>query len=250
MFIFYDKDNMEQTNYEENNVKEKAKRLSLTPVEGKEGLFTGLKSDGKQYTVRSDRHRYFFPVEWIKFMNEIPENRKILFETLLQTGGRIDEVLHLKPKDFIWDDKTVRLRVTKVKAKKGESKLLGGKQRSFGVSSQYIRKMKKFVLSNKIAEDSLIFTVTKQGVSQMLKRALQRAGLKEWEFSLHNIRKTTGMWFKTVQRRGYDLDSDEICMRLGHDHNTFLQHYGSPSIFTEVHRDKIIDILGDVYNLR
>jgi len=42
------------------------------------------------------------------------------------------------------------------------------------------------------------------------------------EFSLHNIRKTTGMWLKTVQRRGYDLDVSEICMRLGHDHNTFL----------------------------
>lgn len=241
---------MEHTTYEDNDVKKKHKRLSLTPIIEKDGLFEGIKSNGKRYTVRADRHRYFFPEEWIKFINEVPENRKILFETLLQTGGRINEVLHLKPKDFIWDNKTVRLRVTKVKAKKGETKLLGGKQRSFGVSSQYIRKMKKFVLLNKIGGDSLIFQITKQGVSQMLKRALQRAGLKEWEFSLHNIRKTTGMWLKTVQRRGYDLDSDEICMRLGHDHNTFLQHYGSPSIFTEVHRDKIIDILGDVYSLR
>jgi len=84
----------------------------------------------------------------------------------------------------------------------------------------------------------------------MLKRSVKAIGLNEWEFSLHNIRKTTGMWLKTVQRRGYDLDGDEICMRLGHDHNTFLQHYGSPSIFTEQHRDKIVEILGDVYNLR
>ena len=58
------------------------------------------------------------------------------------------------------------------------------------------------------------------------------------------------MWLKTVQRRGDDLDVSEICMRLGHDHNTFLKHYGSPSVFTDQQRDKIVDILGDVYKLR
>jgi len=84
----------------------------------------------------------------------------------------------------------------------------------------------------------------------MFKRSLKKAGLNEWEFSLHNIRKTTGMWLKTVQRRGSDLDVSEICMRLGHDHNTFLKHYGSPSIFTDQQRDKIVEILGDMYKLR
>lgn len=230
--------------------KERKKCLSLTPVKSKEGLFYGIKSDGTIYTVRADRHRYFFPDEWLKFIKEVPENRKILFETLLQTGGRIDEVLHLKPKDFIWENNSVRLRVTKSKAKKGESKVLGGKQRSFGVSSQYCRKLRKYIRENRIGDDEYIFKITKQGAGQLLKRTLKRVGINEWEFSLHNIRKTSGMWLKTVQRRGVDLDGDEICMRLGHDHNTFLQHYGSPSIFTEQHRDKIIDILGDVYGLR
>ena len=226
------------------------KRLSLKPVIGKEGLFQGTKSDGTIYTVRSDRHRYFFPNEWLKFMANLKEDRRILFETLLQTGGRIDEVLHLKPSDFIWENNSVKLRVTKSKAKKGESKVLGGKQRSFGVSSQYIRRLRKYIRDKNIKDIDLLFPITKQAVAQMLKRSVKAIGLNEWEFSLHNIRKTTGMWLKTVQRRGYDLDGDEICMRLGHDHNTFLQHYGSPSIFTEQHRDKIVEILGDVYNLR
>jgi len=90
------------------------KRLSLKPVIGKEGLFQGTKSDGTIYTVRSDRHRYFFPNEWLKFMANLKEDRRILFETLLQTGGRIDEVLHLKPSDFIWENNSVKLRVTKI----------------------------------------------------------------------------------------------------------------------------------------
>jgi len=225
-------------------------RLSLKPVPGKEGLFEGFKSDGKRYTVRADRQRYFFPDEWLIFLSCIKENRRILFETLLQTGGRIEEVLNLKPSDFIWENNSIKLRVTKSKAKKGESKILGGKQRSFGVSSQFIRKLRKYIRDKKIRDDEYLFKITKQAVSQMMKRGLKKAKLNEWEFSLHNIRKTSGMWLKTVQRRGVDLDVSEICMRLGHDHNTFLKHYGSPSIFTDQQRDKIVDILGDVYKLR
>jgi len=230
--------------------KQKPKTLSLTEVEGKEGLFIGTKSDGKTYTVRQDRQRYFYPGEWLKFLESIKEHRRIIFETLLQTGGRIDEILHLKPRDFLWENSSVVLRVTKSKAKKGESKVLGGKKRGFGVSSQFCRKMKKHIVENEIEEDDIIFKITKQGVSHIFKTGLKKAKLKEWEFSLHNIRKTSGMWLKTVQRRGYDLDVSEICTRLGHDHNTFLKHYASPSIFTEQHRDMIVKILGDMYSLR
>ncbi len=250
MFIFLLKETMDNFIYTETKAGKTIKRLSLSPVKGKDGLFEGVKSDGKKYTVRSDRHRYFRPKEWLTFLDCIKSNRRILFGTLLQTGARIDEALNLKPKDFIWEENSVILRVTKAKAKKGESKILGGKRRNFGVSSQYIRKIRKYIRENKISDDSYIFPVTKQAVSQMFKRALVKASLKEWEFSLHNIRKTSGMWLKTVQRRGSDLDVSEICLRLGHDHNTFLKHYGSPSIFTDQQRDKIIDILGDVYKLR
>lgn len=235
---------------EETKGNKQQKRLTLKEVSGKDGLYVGIKSDGKKYTVRKDRHRYFFPEEWIKFLDSIKPDKRILFETLLQTGARIEEALNLKPKDFIWENNTVTLRVTKSKAKKGESRILGGKQRSFSVSSQYIRKLRKYIRENNIKDDDFLFPITKQAVSQLFKRGLRKAGLKEWEFSLHNIRKTSGMWLKTVQRRGVDLDVSEICMRLGHDHNTFLKHYGSPSIFTDQQRDKIIEILGDIYKLR
>ena len=230
--------------------KEKQKRLSLTEVSGVEGLFVGTKSDGKKYTVRKDRNRYFFPEEWIKFMAEVPEKNKLLFETLLQTGGRIQEILNLRPDDYNWDDNTLTLRVTKAKARKGETKLLGGKKRSFGVSSQYIRRLKKYIRTYEIEDNNFLFPITKQGASQLMKRSLTKAGLPAHEFSLHNVRKTTGMWLKTIQRRGRDLDPDEICMRLGHDRDTFIKHYASPSIFTDYHRDKIVDILGDMYGLR
>jgi len=37
---------------------------------------------------------------------------------------------------------------------------------------------------------------------------------------------------------------------LGHDHNTYLKHYMSPSVFTDSDRDKIANTLGDVYGIR
>jgi len=226
------------------------KSLSLKPVEGKDGLFVGIKTNGSKYTVRADRQRYFFPNEWLRFMNSLRPSKRILFETLLQTGGRISEILNLKPKDFFWDNNTLVLRITKAKATKGESSVLGGKTRTFSVAPKFLRRMRQYIRKNKIKDDELLFNITKQSVSQMFKRTLTRAGLKPWEFSLHNIRKTSGMWLKTVQRRGRDLDVSEICMRLGHDHNTFLKHYGSPSIFTDQQRDKIVNILGNIYGLR
>lgn len=233
--------------------KEEPERLSLTPIPEKEGLMIGVKKDGKTYTVRKDRSRYFFPDEWKAFVKELNPNRRFLFLTLLQTGARIDEALHLRAKDINIERKTLTLYVTKSKAKKGETAERGGKPRAFSVSSEYIKDLKRYLKDNKIDEfsDALLFKVTPQGVSQLLKRTLKKIGITDYyNFSLHNIRKTHGMWLKTLQSRGRDLDISEICMRLGHDHNTFLKHYGSPSIFGDQDRDKMIEILGDVYGLR
>ena len=230
---------------------QKRESLSLSQVPGKEGLFIGTKSDGRSYTVRKDRHSYFFPNDWITLMEVMNQNQKDFFDGLLISGARIDEWLHVRPKDFSWDRNTLKLYVTKVKAKKKESKVLGGQSREFNMSSQYIRRIRTYIRRNEIGNEEFLFKFTKQNAWQLLRRKLKLAGIKdEWKYSLHNIRKTCGMYLKTVQRRGKDLDGDEICMRLGHDHNTFLKHYGSPSIFTDNQRDQMIKIFGDVYDLK
>jgi integrase len=233
---------------------EKKKRLSLTPISDKEGLYIGIKRDGKSYTVRKDRSRYFRPSEWNKFIESLTNTKTILlFDTLIQIGARIDEALHIRPRDYNFDQRIITLYVTKSKARKGETATLGGKPRSFGISSQYVRRVKKYLKDNNINErdDKPLFNISQQGVYQLMRRKLKDIGIEDWyNFSLHNIRKTHGMWLKTLQSRARDLDISEICQRLGHDYNTFLKHYGSPSIFTDQDRDKMVDILGDVYNLR
>ena len=225
---------------EKSIMKEKRKCLTLKPV--CEGLKVGIKKDGKKYSVRDDRSRYFFPEEWITFLSLIKKDKQPIYDVLINTGARIEESLHIKPKDFDWERNNLTLRVTKIKASKGERV---GRPRTFQISSQFARRMRKYILDNKIKDNEVLFKITKQAVYQMMRRAL-KSKIRDWyNFSLHNIRKTHGNYLKAL-----GVDSGEICYRLGHDLNTFIKHYGSANVFDR--RDKIlmIKILGDLYGFK
>jgi len=50
-------------------------------------------------------------------------------------------------------------------------------------------------------------------------------------YSAHSIRKTHGNWLKILSNlRMINCDTSEICLRLGHDYNTFLHDYGSSGV--------------------
>ena len=217
----------------------------------KDGLFKAIRSDGRTYHIRQDRHRYFYPDEWNTFYSNVYPKHKLLFETLIQSGARISEALNIRPMDLDYERNTLTLVVTKSKAKKGQTKETGGARRSFQVSSDYIKHVRKYTKENDILDNNKIFNLSDATASFALRKGLIRAGIKDYyNFSLHNIRKTHGMWLKTLIPYSREITEGEICLRLGHDMNTFLKHYGSPSIFAE--RDKImmIKILGDIYGLR
>ena len=223
------------------------KGLSLTQVydsDGKivEGLKEGIKSDGTKYTVRDDRSRFFYPNEWNDYVANLKKDKTMIYDALIQTGARIEEILNIKPRDFDWERNNLVLRVTKIKAKKKEKV---GKARTLPVSSQFTRRMKGYIKANNIGDDELIFKVSKQSVWQMLKRKLVGVVADPHNIALHNIRKTHGNWLKALE-----ISSDEICLRLGHDHNTYLKHYGSPNIFDRKDKTAMIKILGDVYGFK
>jgi integrase len=249
--------------------KEPRKRISLTPVSGKNGLFIGTKSNGVSYSVRRDRHRYFFPNEWIKFTEVLRDDKQFIFETLVHTGARIEEALNIRVRDFDMDRNTLTLHITKSKAKKGQTKEIGGMPRGFGMSSEYMKKLKKHISYKKLKHDDYLFVsppegfdawdreakkkffaVAKVGVTHVFKRGLKRAGLNPWEFSLHNIRKTHGMWLKAAIPFTREITESEICMRLGHDMNTYIKHYGSPSTFSDRDKNMVLKLLGDIYGLK
>jgi len=197
------------------------------------------KKDGKPYTIRSDRNLFFYPDEWLKFIKQVKKKRQFLFDSLIQTGARINEILYIKPYDYDMERKTLTLRVTKTKAKKGEKT---GKRRTFKVSEQYIRATKAYIKKYKVDNDAYMFNLKKYSAYQLFKVKLLEAGLEPKDYGLHNIRKTTGNWLKAL-----DVPADEICLRLGHDYNTYLKHYGSASIFDRNDKVRILRILGDIY---
>jgi len=172
-----------------------------------------------------DINRFFFPNEWISFLKEIDKPKiknKLLYELQFQTGARFNEVLHLRPIDFDFERSNVRLWKTKTKAKKGEKI---GKPRTISLSTDFSRKMKRFC--NGKERDAYLFKVTQAGYNQLLKNKIKKLGIKDYyNFSSHNIRKTHGMYLKAL-----GIDIAEICTRLGHDYNTYIQHYGSADIF-------------------
>ena len=221
--------------------KNRKEGLSLKRVS--ENIQVGIKSDGKKYSVRDDRSRYFFPEEWERFYNSLREKNKPMFDALINTGARIEEALNIKPKDFDWERNNLTLRVTKIKAKKGERV---GKPRTFAISSQFARRMRKYINDNKIKDDEKLFKTTSQSVYQLLRRKLKQLEFKDWyNFSLHNIRKTHGNYLKAMA-----IDSGEICYRLGHDLNTFIKHYGSANVFDRKDKIGMTKILGDVYGFK
>jgi integrase len=235
---------------EENvTVLDQKQKLDLKPTE-QEGLKVGIMKNGRKYTVRNFRHRFFYPQEWIEFMNQIRPEKQHIYDVLINTGCRINEGLHIRPKDFDWDRNTLTLTYTKAKAKKGEIKGMG-KPRTFKISSQFARRMRKYINDNNIQEGEFLFKVSQKAVYLMFKRALKKSSIKDpYNFSLHNIRKTHGNYLKALMRFNPTITGSEICLRLGHDMNTFLKHYGSSNIFDQRDINLMIKILGDLYGLR
>ena len=228
-------------------------KSTLKKISIDDDLSYGIKKNGQKYTIRKDRLRYFYPNEWNKFYNSLLDRHKLLFQFLICTGARIDEALHFKKTDLIDDKrKTIRLIVTKRKAKKpGEEE---GKRRSFEINSTLYNKLKNenslyiFLKLNDnmpLIESKKITTIKAITIRQLMKRHLKKVGIKDWfNFGLHNVRKTHGMWLKA-----HGIELSEICARLGHDANTYIKHYGSPSLFDKKDLSEMPKIIGNIYRI-
>jgi len=107
-----------------------------------EGRLQGTRKDGKIYSVREHRMSWLLPDAAEKVMKALKSKRaKLTFQLLLQTGARINEIRFIEERDIDYERNTLRLRVTKTKAKKGETK---GKPRTIPISSKFAKELKKY----------------------------------------------------------------------------------------------------------
>lgn len=199
-----------------------------------------MRSNGLGYSIRSNRDRFFYPNEWLLFFEALTNKQKLTFDTLINTGARINEVRNIKVADIDWDRGNIILRVTKIKARKDERT---PRPRTISVNNNYLKKLKKHISQNKLQLNDCLGILSTPAANIAMKKTLKEIGILDWQmFSVHNIRKTHGNWLKAL-----GIDGAEICLRLGHDYNTFLKSYGSPDIFSYKDLQDMRIILGDLY---
>lgn len=215
----------------------KGKDLELQDTDNPE-IKQGTKSNGVQYSVRTNRKRFFFPDEWIKFRDALEtDNQKRSFDILINTGARINEIRHIKKQDIDFERGTLTIKVAKIKAKKGEK---FPDPRTFKLSSQFLSRMKKY--TKELKDDDYIYVLTDSALNLCMKKILEKIGIKDYKmFSVHNIRKTHGNWLVA-----HEVHMAKICKRLGHTAEVFLHAYASADIFNDKDREGIKEILGDL----
>jgi len=201
-------------------------------------LKVGYQKNGRKYSVRTNRKRFFYPREWLLFLKNLDNKKQaICFDILINTGARYNECKHIKKEDIDFERSTLTIKVAKIKAKKGQK---FSDPRTFKLSSQFLERLKGY--TKDLNDNDTIPFLTNSALNLALKRITKKIGFKDpFMFAVHNLRKTHGQWLVAM-----DVNIANICKRLGHDMNTFLASYCSADIFSDEDRVGIKEILGDL----
>lgn len=204
-----------------------------------------LRIIGKDVEVRSNRKksnpkRFFYPQEWINFMNNITnDNHKFWYEFLLHTGARFNEVRNIKVMDINLEREFIFI----ARPKGGR-----GRERTIQISTYLKNRIQSYIKKNKLKdEDTLLLNeegkpVTNQGVDKALKEYCKVSGIKDWlDFSCHNLRKTTEMWLISL-----GINHLAVIAHIGHTIDVASTYYVSTSLFTSEERTLIKTILGNL----
>ena len=201
------------------------------------------KKDGKAwrvYSIRSNRDKFFFPDEWMKFSDKAKARQGFTFDFLINTGSRINEARNVLVSDIDLERKRIVLRITKIKAKKKEK---SPRPRIIPISTQFAKYLKAHIRNNKLGNEDYLGILSTPAANIGMKKALQEARIKDWQmFSIHNIRKTLEIWLMALS-----VDGLTITAHVGHSMQTAAGHYISPDVFSWEEKSKMREIIGDLY---
>lgn len=205
-----------------------------------ETLREGVRRGGRKYSIRTNRDRFFYPDEWGKFFDALKKQQKASFLFLINTGGRINECINVRVQDIDLANKRLVFRITKVKAKRGEK---NPRPRIIPLSTEFTKWLKKYISDNKLNPEDYLGFKSKPATHTAMKKALQRAGIKDWYmFSTHNIRKTFETWLMAL-----GVDGLKITAHMGHSMAVAAGHYVSADVFSWEEKNKMRMIIGDLY---
>ena len=205
---------------------------------GMVGSTEKIRSNGMKLSVRNNRHRYFYPDEWLAFYDTLKPRQKITFNFLINTGARINEVRMIQVSDVDFDRNSIVLRWTKGRMSDGSRKM-----RVLSVSTQFIKWIRGVIKEYDLkAEDHFQILSTPAG-NICMKKALREAGIQDWSmFSIHNVRKTLETWLISL-----DIDSLKIIKHFGHTMNVAAKFYVSSDTFNYEDKQIIRQVIGDLY---
>lgn len=205
-----------------------------------ENLKSLMRKNGRTYTVRSNRDRFFFPDEWMVFFDKAKKRQQFTFKFLINTGSRINEGRNVKVSDIDLERKRIVLRVTKVKAKKKEK---APRPRIIPISTQFSKYLKKYIREAKLGYDDYLGILSTPAANIGMKKALKASEIDDYYmFSIHNIRKTLEIWLMAL-----NVDGLKITAHIGHSLQTAASHYISPDVFSWEEKSKMREIIGDLY---
>jgi integrase len=199
-----------------------------------------VRSNGRPYTKKENLNRFFFPNEFTKMYDKLKPKQKHMATVLINTGARINEARHIDlDKDVDYVNRRLTLRVTKIKAAKGE---LRGRVRILPISSQFTRYLKRYRDLHKSPSINFLYT---SSFNTGVKRACRIAGLSSpCDFSAHSFRKTLETWLLAL-----GLQDVKLLAHFGHDIRTAASHYVSPDIFSYEDKRLMREVIGDLYSM-
>ena len=118
-----------------------------------------------------DPTKYFSREDMNRLLAAIPDKHKLLIYVLAKSGRRISEITRcLKPRDINFDENLINYTILK---RKVPAKML------LPADPDMVRRLRSYIKSRNIGEDTHIFTLSRQRVDQLLKIAAENIGLKD-----------------------------------------------------------------------
>lgn len=196
-----------------------------------------------KYTLKENIKAFLYPQEYLKILDKCNKKQEITLTIQINTGGRINECRNIKVGDIDYERNNLILRVTKVKARKKETKPT---PRHIPISSQFVKYLKKIRKSYNLGSEDYFPMLHTAAYNACLKTHLKDIRKVDYNnFSSHNIRKTFECWLIAL-----GLDNFKVAKHLGHTATVAFNSYISPDIFTYEDKNVIRDILGDLYGYR
>jgi len=180
---------------------------------------------------QTNKKRFFYPDEYEKMLDYLNKNQKYTATFLINTGCRIEEARGVRIEDLSSKRKSIVLRNTKIRARRGERK---PEIRIIAVSDKFFRFLRGNILTSRI--------LSTNAFNLAVKDACRKAGIpRPEEFSSHKFRKTFGTWMLAL-----GVDGFKLAQHLGHTPEELARDYATNDVFS--HKDKQImrSILGNL----